>query len=113
MEQLVATWQEASALAVTEKEEAIDPLLKEYSAITKQQVRDVEGWYKFVTANENFQALAQARYEHNLTLEAWNTAEQVIAEAKKVLEADPAPPQPKPNRPHRPSQRKRRVRSRA
>ena len=105
MEQLAGTWKEASALAIEEKEEAIDPLLKEYSAISKQQVRDVEGWYRFETADENFRALAQARHEHNLTLAAWKTADEVIADVKKVLPADTSPVQ-RPGRPHRKAQRR-------
>jgi transcriptional regulator with XRE-family HTH domain len=111
MKQLAATWQEASELAVTEKDEAVDVLLKEYSALQKQQVLDVEGLYRFTTANENFQAMTQAKYEQKLTKDAWDTAQKVIAKAKKVLEADTPPMQR--TRPRRKAQRRPRRRARA
>jgi len=99
MEQLIATWQEASELAIAEKDEEVHALLDEYRALQKQQVRDVQGWYRFETASENFRALAQAQHEHNLTLEAWKKAEQVLAKAKAILGPVPAPARPQPTRP--------------
>jgi transcriptional regulator with XRE-family HTH domain len=116
MEQLIATWQEASELAIVEKDEEVHTLLDEYRALQKQQVRDVEGWYRFETANENFRALAQAQHEHNLTLAAWKKAEEVIVKAKEAPGSPSTPARPQPTRPRpprRPGQRRPRRRAHA
>lgn len=111
MEQLAKTWLEASALADEEQDEALNALMDEYNALQKQQVLDVEGLYRFTTASDRFQAMTQAKYEQKMTIDAWKKADEAIAKAKKLLEADPLPA-PRP-RPRRPSQRKRRARARA
>ena len=103
MEHLVMTWREANRLEEALNDAALDALLSAYNAMRKQPVVTVEQGYQLETAQSDFQALTQARYEHKLTKDAWDTAERVLAAAKKVLGPDPAPAQAKP-----PAQRTRR-----
>jgi transcriptional regulator with XRE-family HTH domain len=102
MKQLVAVWREANALETALNDEELNALMDAYRHLQKQPVLSVEDCYKLETAQGNFQALAQARYEHKLTKQAWDIAQETIDRVEKIL--GPAPARPQPTRP-KPSRR--------
>jgi transcriptional regulator with XRE-family HTH domain len=116
MEALVAVWREANALETALNDEELNALMDAYRHLQKQQVLCVEDCYRVETAQGNFQALAQAQYEHKLTRQAWDMAQETIDRVGKIL--GPAPAQPQPTRPRkrglrRPGQRRPRTRDHA
>jgi predicted transcriptional regulator len=101
MEQLVQTWREANALETSLNDEELNALMDAYNHLRQQPVLSVEDCYHVETAQWDFQALVQARYEHKLTKDAWDTAERVLAKAKAILGPAPTPAQPQRTR-HKP-----------
>jgi Predicted transcriptional regulator len=102
METLVETWREANRLEEALDDAALNALIDAYRSLRDQPILSVEDCYRVETAQSNFQALAQAQYENRLTRQAWETAERVLADAKKILGPAPAATRPQPTRP-RPS----------
>ena len=114
MKQLAATWLEAHALDTALNDEELDVLMDAYNHLRKQPVLCVEDCYRVETAQGNFQALAQARYEHKLTKQAWDMAQETIDRVEKILGPAPAqPPKPRDRRPRRKAQRRTRRRAHA
>ena len=85
MKQLVAVWREANALETGLNDEELNALMDAYRHLQKQPVLCVEDCYRVETAQSNFQALAQAQYEHKLTKQAWVIAQETIDRVEKIL----------------------------
>jgi hypothetical protein len=107
MEQLVTMWDEATELDKALNDEEEDTHLKASSPLVQHKVKSLAEWDAFDKAHATFWALRKAQYEASLTKDAWDTAKEVIAKAKKVLEADTPPVQR--TRPPRQSQRRKRM----
>jgi len=109
MKRFVKTWQEATALEQALAAEAEDAHLKASIPFMERKVKSIEEWYAFEKAHNTFLAFREAQYQLAMTKDAWDTANQVIAKAEKVLGADTPPPTRKPRGLRRRSQRKRRA----
>ena len=112
MERLIETWQEATEMEEALNAEAEDAHLKASIPFVEHKVKSIDEWYAFEKAHDTFRAFREAQYEITMTKDAWATAKEVIAKAKKALGAD-SPPVQRNRRPHRKAQRRRRIRSRA
>jgi transcriptional regulator with XRE-family HTH domain len=100
MEALVETWRDANRLEeALSDDEALNALMDAYNHLRTQPILSAEDCYRLETAQSDFQALVQARYENKLNKEAWDKAREVLAKAKVILGPDPALTRPQPPRP--------------